>query len=149
MMVSATASHCRRLRTVGSRPKKHKPEPEAVRMWHQDAFRRAGGSGRVHDACQSASVRQGTFIVLGVSPPGKLPVDAGGQYCESDRKPFQAADEGWIHHEKTRARIDERMSKKSPLKLAVQDNRDGAKAANACPGAKEIRAARNHDRSEE
>src|SRR3546814_3779237 len=38
------------------------------------------------------------------------------------------------------------MSKKSPLKLAVQDNRDGAKAANACPGAKEIRAARNHDR---
>src|SRR3546814_9291545 len=46
-------------------------EQEAVRMWHQDAFRRAGGAGRVHDACQIASVRQGTFIVLGVSPPGR------------------------------------------------------------------------------
>src|SRR3546814_2820849 len=55
-------------------------EQEAVRMWHQDAFRRAGGAGRVHDACQIASVRQGTFIVLGVSPPGKLPVDRSEEH---------------------------------------------------------------------
>src|SRR3546814_14112409 len=115
-------------------------EQEAVRMWHQDAFRRAGGAGRVHDACQIASVRQGTFIVLGVSPPGKLPVDAGGQDCESDRKPFQAADEGWIHNEKTRARIDERMSKKSPIKPAVQENREVAQAAKACTGEKKNKA---------
>src|SRR3546814_14637550 len=92
-------------------------EQEAVRMWHQDAFRRAGGAGRVHGACQIASVRQGTFIVLGVSPPGKLPVDDVGQDCDSDRKPFLAAAEGWLHPDKTQARIYTEMKQQIQINI--------------------------------